>query len=402
MPPSTVTFAGAYTSPSAEPMFSPSGAMLTASPMILFDGKTLTDDNTSELWGNTGTGDFTFTQNRMVMGVDAGEYCIRRSQTVMPYYAGYPTQFEATLFDFHTEAGVTKRVGMFSSSAVAPHSGSLDGFFLEDDGTTKRLVAYNNGTEIFNVPYADWLGRQAFEAYDDLPEYDWSKFTVLMFDFLWLGGAVLRVWIRLGSRWQLLHAVSCCGSTDALIFQSPQQPARYEIRSNGGTGSFTAVCCQVSVSGDVTRNGRLRCSVNTAGVPANSSGTNYVLQAIRKSTTYRDVAIEIESISSARSGGATDTGILMLLRNPILSSALSYAAYGKVERAVGTGQTVTDLGTILLAAPAADFAQEPLVGNYVRWMTQSITNTADQYVLSYQAITTNQTVYGILSYKEHA
>ena len=396
-----VGFAGAYTGPGAEPIFAPSGVMLTSSPTILFDGKTLTADNTLDLWSNTGTGDFTFTQNRMVMGVGADEYCIRQSQTTLPYYSGYPTQFEATTLDFHTEAGVIKRVGMFSSSPVAPHTANPDGFFLEDDGTTKRLVACNNGTRVFDVPYGDWLGKHAFEQYDDLDEYDWSKFTVLMFDFLWLGGAVLRLWIRLGGRWQLLHAVTCCGSLDALIFQSPQQPARYEIRSSGGTGSFTAVCCQVSVLGDVARNGRLRSSVNTTGVSASSSGTTYVLQAIRKSATYRDVAIEIESIASGRSGGSTDTGILMLLRNPTLSAALSYAAYGKAERAVGTDQTVTDLGTVLIAAPAADFAQEPLVGNYARWLTQSITDVADEYVLAYQAITTNQTVYGILSYKEH-
>lgn len=391
--------AGLYVSDDAEPQYAANGVLGVGSPTILFDGKVLNLDDTNELWDNVGTGTFTFQQNKSLMEVTAGEYTIRQSRRTMPYYAGYPMQVETTCDNFHSEPGVEKMVGYFSSAVTAPYSASLDGFALVDDGERKRLRVWNNGTLVFDVPEEQFLGRSKITRRNR--DYDWQNFNVILFDFLWLGGAALRVWLRVGDRWQLLHAVAITGTRQDVIFQSPQQFVRYEMRSTTGTGSFRPICSQVSVVGDVGANGFLRSDFAPTSVSANVIDTTYVLMALRKQAAARDTAIELVSAAMARSATQTDVGILSLQRNPTLSAPLTYDDIGKLDRAYGAGETVTARGDVLMSAPASDLAQGVVDGNYSRWLTQSLDDTFDEYVLCYTALSINQSVRGIMTWKEH-
>ncbi len=154
--------------------------------------------------------------------------------------------------------------------------------------------------------------------------------------------------------------------------------------------------------GDVTDKGYVRNSINETGISASSAGTVYALQGFKKNATYRDVCVEFSRIGIVRTGGGSDQGILMLLRNPTLSAPLTYGAYGKIDRAIATTQTVSANGEIIDAVPASDRAQQEIDGNYRKWMTQTISDSFDEYVLAYLALTASQTVHGVASYKEHS
>ena len=377
---------------------SASGALLVNTPSILFDGKTLNADDTNFLWQGVGTGTGTWANNMFSMSVTAGQYYIRQSRRFMPYFSGYPVLAELTFDNFDIQANGTKRLGYFSSSAVAPHTANLDGFWLEMDGTTYRMVSYNNGTQTTNIAFA------SFTNYATLSGYNFDNFTAIMFSFLWLGGAQLALWIcTADDGWILANLTPYVGNNKGTICRSPNQPLRYEVRSTTGTLDFRQVCSQVSVSGNIEKLGYSLPSINTAVIPCNTVGTLYALQGFKKNATYRDIAVKITSLGCVNAA-TSDTGILMIIRNPTLSAALTYAAYGKIDRAIATNQTVTiGTGDIIAVATTGGTgnANADLVDNYKSWLTQTITNTFDEYVLCYLSASNNQDVRGYAILKEY-
>lgn len=377
---------------------SASGALLVNTPSILFDGKTLDADDTNFLWQNSGTGTFSWANNMCAMSVTAGQYCIRQSRRFMPYFSGYPVLTELTFDNFDIQANGTKRVGYFSSSAVAPHTSNLDGFWLEMDGTTYRMISYNDGTETSNIPFS------SFTNYTTLSSYNFDNFTACMFSFLWLGGAYLALWMcTADDGWILANLTPYVGNNKGTICKSPNQPVRYEVRSTTGTLDFRAICSQVSVAGNIEKLGFSLPSFNNTAVACNTVGTLYALQGFKKNATYRDIAVKIQSIGCVN-GATTDTGILMIIRNPTLSAALTYSAYGKINRAIATTQTIT-VGTgdiiAITAAGSSGNSNDHLEDNYKAWMTQTITNTFDEYVLCYFSTSSNQDVRGYVILKEY-
>lgn len=151
----------------------------------LADLKTLNADRTLLVETN-GTGTNTFAVNQNVMTVTSGQFVIRNSKRFFHYFSGKSQTMEFTFRQFQPEANVVKRVGYFSSNATTPFDTSKDGFWLESDGTTIRLIVSRLGTEVYNIPITSWSGYANLAEYQSLPF--WSNFTVTSVDFLWLGG----------------------------------------------------------------------------------------------------------------------------------------------------------------------------------------------------------------------
>ena len=377
---------------------SASGALLVNTPSILFDGKTLDSDDTNFLWQNVGTGTFAWANNMCSMSVTAGQYCIRQSRRFMPYFSGYPVLTELTFDNFDIQANGIKRLGYFSSSEIAPHTANLDGFWLEMEGTEYRMISYNDGTETSNIQFS------SFTNYTTLSSYNFDNFTACMFTFLWLGGAHLALWLcTADDGWILANLTPYVGNNKGTLCKSPNQPVRFEVRSTTGTLDFRAICSQVSVAGNIEKLGFSLPSFNVSAIQCNSIGTLYALQGFKKNSAYRDIAVKIQAIGCVN-GATTDTGILMIIRNPTLSAPLTYASYGKIDRAIATTQTVT-VGTgdiiAILAAGSSGGSSEHLEDNYKAWMTQTITNTFDEYILCYFSTSSNQDVRGYAILKEY-
>lgn len=370
------------------------GTLLTANPQILFDGKVLGGDDTTLLWENTGTGTFTFTNNKVGMSVTSGQYCIRQSRRRMPYFSGYPILIEETFDNFDVQANGAKRVGYFSSTAVSPFQTNYDGFWLEMDGTTYRLKSARSGTETTNVAFADW------DNYELLSSYNFNNFSAIFFDFLWLGGAALRIWVCTPDKgWVLGHSAQYIGNNQDTICLSPNQPLRYEVISTTGTLDFRYICSSCSVAGSVESLGYSFPYINTTAIPCNSTGTTYALQGFKKRSAFRDIGIKLVSLGAVN-GATTDTGIIMLLRNPTLSTPLTYAANGKIDRAIATTQTVTSLGEIIAIAPNTQGTLVSPNNNYKEWFTQTINDTMDEYVLAYLSSSNNQSIQGLITLKQ--
>lgn len=369
----------------------------------LGDYKTLGQDRTL-LFDNQGTGAGAWGGNLYTMSVTAGQWRVRQSKQYHPYFSGKSQIIEATFDNFHAEANVTKRVGYFSSNAGSPFDATYDGFWLENDGTTISLKATRAGTETLSVALASWSG------YANLAEYQtvstWQNFTVVLFDFLWLGGAVLRVWVRTAAGFVLAHIFNYPGTAQNVFILSPNQPLRYEIRSTTGSGTFRYICAQVATEGAINESGLSR-SVRTAhtGVACTTAGTSYPLLAVRKNATYRDTAVQLIT-QQVFVTSAADQIIWELQLNPTLSAGLTYGSVvnSAIQSASGNGTiTVTSPGTVLATGMLSQNTLVPngaLVQNFLAFLGSTLANAMDEIVLVGTGITAGVTTVCEITVKE--
>lgn len=379
------------------------GARLRTSLLTtLGDYKTLGADD-ALLLKNTGTGTGTWANNRYLMSVASGQYLIRQSRRYHPYLSGKSQEIELTLIDF---------------------SGTVS------------LVVENNGTDVFRISQTGVNGWNI----NQLPGHDWSKFNVIIFDYLWLGGAMLRTFVVNSDGIILVDMRNVAGSVADIIFNSPNHPVRYEIRSDGATttkrvgyfssnavapynsnkdgvwlesvsasatGSMTYVCSQVSTEGSINESGKVR-SINTGSTAISLAnvGTTYPLKAIRLATTFRDKYVKVTNINAFVSS-TNDTLLLSLHLNPTLSAGLTYSALSNsaVEEASGNGTiTVTSPGTVLYSQVItvnSVFSPDTFVQDFLSVLGMSIDNVSDEIVLCGTPITATVGSFGGITFKEY-
>ncbi len=357
----------------------------------LFDGKTLNSDDALS-WETVGTGSSAFSGNKVTLSVTAGQYRIRRSRRYLPYYSGKSQIIETTFDGFDTVTGLVERVGYFSSAGTGDYSTVLDGFFIENTEGVVSLKAYRSGTLTADVPFTLW------DNYQQLSSYDWSKFSVVVFDYLWLGGTELRVFLKTTSGFVLAHTFKWASTQSDTFIGSPNQCVRYEIRSTTGVGSLRTICSAVATEGDISSASKGTSIFNSSAVTTNTVGTIYAVKSLKKLTTQRDVAVAIESIGVVNTTGA-DQGIILLIVNPTLSAPITYVDKAKYSEGTPTNQTITaGTGTVIWAEPAGNTAAATgLDSNLYSAIGNTIDNTSDEYVLAYLPATANQSVFGTMS-----
>lgn len=382
--------------------FDSGGRLRVGQLTTLGDMKTLGADE-ALLMENTGNGTGTWANNKYTMSVTAGQYYIRRSRQHYHYFSGKVTQVECTFDGFQPEVGVTKAIGYFSSSAVAPYTASQDGFYLYNDGYEVWLKAYRAGVETLSVRQSQWNGDP------QVKNINWSLFTVVMFDFLWLGGANLRLFIKTPQGFLLAHQFSHAGFASDTFVLSPNQCVRAEIRSTTGSGSFRWICAQVSTEGSINESGKQRALDTThTALVLTSVGTTYPLLAVRKGANYIDRMIQALSFT----GNVTSTNDMMILRlhlNPTLSAPMTYSALDNsgMEFAVESGtvtKTISSPGSVISVMPAYTNTVTPpnqLEQSYLAILGSTIAKASDELVLSGTPVTATVSALAFLNLKEY-
>ena len=372
-----------------------SGFTRVSQLLTLFDGKILNAEDSLK-WDTKGTGSATYSDNGVTLSVTAGQYLVRQGRFFCPYFSGKPQIVELTSINMQNQEGLVKRMGYFSSNAVAPYDSGKDGVWLEADGTSYRLITSRNGAVIHNIPWTSW------DNYDLVKNYDWSKFSAVEMDFLWLGGAGLRFFLVVDGQFQLIHTIkNHAGDRDGLIFNSPNQPVRYEIRSTTGTGSLRSVCSQVATEGGTPNESGEGLSWYSPLLTCNSVGQVYALVGARLQVAQRNRFVPVTQFGGALS--TNDTGILMLLLNPALSTPLTWTNVSRTQqgRAV-EGTTVTNPGRILKVVPVVSSGvaiEAPAAA--LRTLACGIDNTLSEIVVAYAPLTASQAISGTIQVMEY-
>lgn len=379
-----------------------SGSIRTSQLTTLFDGKILNSDDTN-LWDTTGTGVATFQNNTHLLSVTPGTFLIKQSKRMFPYFSGKVQVVEQTFDNFQHEAGVIKRAGYFSSSGTSPFDQNFDGFFLEmDQNGLLAIKSFNFGASTANIPFEQW------HNYLLLKNYDFSTFTVIMWEFLWLGGAALRLWINTPDfGFVSAHTYIHAGRFPGTIHRSSNHPMRYEVRGITGAGSLRYICGQVATEGSVNESGKSISIINQAPVTHAQGGQNYyMLLGVRKTIPNRDVAIRV--IKVGINSLANNNGVLLLVYNPTLLGTppvwqLSTSGRFEFTRSTDSTQQYSfSSGRILYALPISSAGgSENLTEDFLTWLSMTISNVPEPIYLVYQPATNNQTVQGMLDLKEY-
>lgn len=363
----------------------------------LGDYKSLGYDHTL-LMENAGSGSGTWSGNIYDMSVQSGQYRIKSSYRTHQYFSGKSQSNEDTFDHFAPETGTVKRFGYYSTQATGTYDSLPDGIRVESNGNsgTIYLQTFRNGTETLNIPLEQWSGYEYLNSYKD-PAH-WDNFTVCFIDFLWLGGAIMRLWVKTQWGFVLAHVFDYAGSSDDIFILSPNQPVRYEIRSTtGGSGSFRYICSQVSTEGSVSESGVSR-PVDTGLTPISlpTAGVTYAVKAIRKGVNYRNNAVKLEDIGILVS--SSDNVFWSVQIDPTLSNPLTFTplANSAIEHATGgSTNVVTTPGTIIasgyltLNTPIPKVA---LTDNFLSWLGGYLDGTQQNYVVCIGAMTNNVSV----------
>lgn len=362
----------------------------------LFDGKTLNQDDPL-IWENVGTGTATFTDNGVNLAVTAGQYMIRRGRHSIPYFAGKSQQIETTFDGFASSTGVIKRCGYFSSNETAPYNSQKDGFWLESDETNNiSLVIEKVGVTKASIPITQ------FDNYQAIANYNFDLFTVLEWDFLWLGGTKVRLFVKIDGVFVLVHTYKHAGKQADTFIKSPNHSVRYEIRSTTGTDSFDAICSYVGTEGAIPDDGKPIALINLSSIATNNAGTIYALKGVKKTVANRDISVAIQSVAVSNTTTA-DIGMILVIVNPTLSAPLTYVNKSRISEGTATNQTVTpNTGRIIAAIPSGATGQAGGLNNTIlAQIGMSIQDVSDEIVLAYLATSSNQSVHGALTVREY-
>jgi hypothetical protein len=370
----------------------------------LMDGKVV-NGHTPLIFESAGTGTQTVGNSKNNMAVTSGQWSIFQTKRFYPYFSGKSQTVECTFDGFAPQADVVKRFGYFSSNAVSPFDTTYDGMWCENDGTTIRLRMNRSGTTTLNVPITSWSGYANLGEYQNLAS--WDNFTVCIFDFLWLGGAVMRFWIKTQSGFILAHVFRYAGTAQDIFMLEPCKPLRYEIRSSTGSGSFRYICSQIATEGSFEEDGIVRAvTTGFTAIACTTIGTTYPLIAIRKQSAYRCVASRLSDFNIFVSS-ANDRMLYTVQINPTLSAPLTYAdvVNSSVQSAIGNGTiTVTTTGIIMATGFLAQNSILPsglLEHNFLSYMGGTLSNVMDEYILCGTPITSGIDTYSSLAYKEY-
>jgi hypothetical protein len=368
-----------------------------------------TRDDLPLLFDRVGTGTQVYSNGHVTMSVGVGQYALCQAKAFAPYLAGKPTSVKLTFWGVVHVAGLVQRQGFGSRSTVAPYTADFDGFYFGSNGSDFEIVARNSATA--NEERFLQNGTPGVDQWDDPLDgsgpsgetADFNNFTVLEFDFLYLGGTALRCYINIGGKRILFHSVKWSNDNTDTIFKNPAQPVFYEIRSTTGVGNFKQVCAATEVQGSLNLIGIQR-SVNngSAHINANNTSNTYLLKAIRLKSTTRDGFVQVNGFSSLAL--TNDDFLYSIVLNPTIAGAAptwSAVSDSVLEEASGDSagnpsvNTITG-GTILASGySSAQAAVQGAFRSIVRLGTQ-VDGTRDIITLCAQPLTINLDILGTL------
>lgn len=203
------------------------------------------------------------------------------------YQTGKPKQVKQTLFNFNSETNVGKRFGYFSAEYGAPYTNNLDGFFFqqEADGSGVTLNVFRDGTEIISRPQSEWNGDYDFDS------IDWESNILAIPRFVWLGVDQVQFAIKIGESKVVLHTEYFTNmDLQGVYMRYANQPLRWEIWSEGGSGSMNYICATAEKQGSLNQLGKIK------GVDRGSTHQN----ANKTSSTYANIGIALDETSGAK------------------------------------------------------------------------------------------------------
>lgn len=225
------------------------------------NGATITHSNTTKSY-------------TLASGTTSGALAVAQQRFYNKYQ---PARSQVVFLTFLLGSGVAntrKRIGYFDS---------LDGIYLEQDGTTASINLRNSVTgTTTTIPQSSWeVEAQAI---------DFTKTQILVIDFQWLGVGRVRVGFEIDGRFILATQINNSNVNTNLYILSGSLPVRYEIQNTAASAgsSFQFYCGSVISEGgnDFSDTFGTIFSAETATAGKSIGTTRVPLLAIRPKATF--------------------------------------------------------------------------------------------------------------------
>ena len=345
----------------------------------------------------------------------SGDYAIRQTKQRLNYQNGKSQLILQTFSGLDHEANVTKRIGYFSSSSTAPYTASLDGIFLQSDGTNYSINVYREGTQVFSVNQSSWnLDTMDGNGASGI-NIDFSKSQILAYDFEWLGVGGIRFAFVVDNKFYYFHKTKNSNVNADVYMASPNQPLRWEIRQSGaGSGDLKTICSTVSSEGAINQVGRvLSSNTGTTALTASSSSNTYACIGIRLKAGNLDTVVSL--LDYAILATTSDNYLFEIIYNPTVAGTFTYSDVNDSSVQIATGATANTVtgGTVIFSSygtgatgggggpggQGAGSVAQSSIDNAIR-LGAEIDGTRDEIVLTVTPLTNGLDVYTSINWRE--
>ena len=356
----------------AKQLFDAFGRLRTSEPFTVFESKSLEMDNTfvwslSLAGGAVDTYELADSRHVMTVPASGGAYAIRQTKRRINYQPGKSQMFKITMDNFHSQTGVTKRAGtmldaqsvtMPATSPYTPYSG----IWFESTGDGVYATIMDGGAVLHSVEQADWLDPLDGTGPSGMT-VDWSMSQLLTIDYEWLGVGTVRFGLQTGEN-QITYISSYTHANNAtgVYMKSPNLPIRYEIRSDSGAGTFSAICVEVESEGGqepLGRQGEVGLVTDESiAFGAGSADSWRMLVAFRYMPGMEGTEINLEKVSTIlESTGSYKWALIM---NPTIAGTVTYVDLTNTAVQIAKGAVAN-----IVLDPSADANAYMLDGGFV-------------------------------------
>ncbi|MHC4617380.1 MAG: hypothetical protein ACYTEQ_06460 [Planctomycetota bacterium] len=390
------------------------GRQRVSEPQTVFDSHQIFDDgdlgalveNFPQYWDNqetSGSGTTTiFNVNRasttLRVGATTAGTRTRQSKRRLNYQPGKSQRALLTFVFGAAGTGITREIGLFDDN---------DGLLLRQTPSNLQFVRRSNAT---GTP-ADTVVNQSAWDIDPLNgtgpsgiTLDITKAQILIIDFEWLGVGTARFGFVIDGMIYYAHSFDHSNIIANVYMSTPNLPVRAQI-DNDGTGAqsnLEHICSEVSSEGGIEPQGVSRAWDNDAtAVTGAAVGTRYALLGVRLRSSHLGLEVDFTQMSVMLTS-ANDTAHWELHLNPTLSAALSYGniSLSGLQGAVGTGQTITTAGEIILSGYVKTSDSTQIPADVAQKLGSLIDGTPDELVLSMTPLQVNTDAVAALNWRE--
>lgn len=374
---------------------------------VLWDSKQLYGLDETLFWtqvvSGSGTAIYSQANADVEMTVNAAnDFVIRQTRARWNYQPGRSHLILAT-FHLTPTTGITARVGYFGSDTTTPFTGTVDGVFLEWSSGTAYMVKAKSGT-MTKVAQADWNIDKMDGSGPSGVTLDWSKAQIYATDMEWLGVGRTRHAFVVDGKTYGVHAFNNANNVFEIYISNPNQPVRYSIRSDGGTGTLSHICSMVSSEGGQTPNGVTISREATNTFTVLTASENATLMALRLQSNYVFNTTVINEISMLAAGlGVGEAFRWELVYNPSLTDTFDWQNVpNSVMQAASTPNLVSTGGVVLASGYVSnDTKSTVLVPETKISIGQTIAGVRDIIVLRVTSRgSNNDPVYSSMSWRE--
>ena len=302
------------------------GKLRVTSPRTLFDAKQLTGklpqvfdevvsgSGASSVWqaGDSLT---------LMSTTSAGDYVIRQTSIHFNYQPGKSMLAYFTGI-FEPELNVTKRIGLFQGSSIAPYN-PTDGIFLETRDGPNGYIAFRvlktvGTTYSLSAAQTDWNLDKLDGSGPSGKIADFSSTLLMVIDYEWLGVGRIRCGFIVDGQAIYTHQFTHQNLKTPYI-TSGSQPVRYEIRQNGpGSGTLKHICSSVMSEGGEEHIGMSITAelTNPSGIAIATTGYRPIF-AVRLSPAAHDLSLVLSTLHVLNVGNSD--AIYKIVQNPTIT-----------------------------------------------------------------------------------